>query len=396
MFKYARFTAMAFLYSPIIIILLLHGSSLALFLPLTVIVLQVSLDNLLPKYTPRQTYAHAWFLDALVFIQVPLSYLALLVLLWQIAPGDLFGIGQGIESVTGLKILESHYQFSLKDGLLSALACGFYFSVNTLIGHELTHRLTSPFSMFWGRLSLALVGDAQFAISHVHAHHKNVATPEDAATARRGENLYQFFIRSAAGQYRESWEFESKRLARLGRSAWSLRNEVISGLMLTGLIALMFLVLAGWQGLLCYAVFVVTAKFLFESVNYIEHYGLVRVPGQKVEPRHSWDCQNSLSTFNYLNLTRHSDHHANANKPYWELESKDDAMDLPYGYMAFILLATVPPLWHQIMTPRLLAWDRDIATPEERALAQKANQASGISALMQNGIYTSGTTVEEV
>src|SRR5690606_21033076 len=69
MFKYARFTAMAFLYSPIIIILLLHGSSLALFLPLTVIVLQVSLDNLLPKYTRRQTYAHAWFLDALVFIQ---------------------------------------------------------------------------------------------------------------------------------------------------------------------------------------------------------------------------------------------------------------------------------------------------------------------------------------
>src|SRR5690606_29698858 len=62
MFKYARFTAMAFLYSPIIIILLLHGSSLALFLPLTVIVLQVSLDNLLPKYTRRQTYAHAWFL----------------------------------------------------------------------------------------------------------------------------------------------------------------------------------------------------------------------------------------------------------------------------------------------------------------------------------------------
>src|SRR5690606_40611103 len=100
-----------------------------------------------------------------------------------------------------------------------------------------------------------------FTISHVHDHQKNVATPEDAATARRSENLYQFFIRSAAGQYSEYWEFESKRLARLGRSAWSLRNEVISGLMLTGLIALMFLVLAGWQGRLCYAVFVVTAKF---------------------------------------------------------------------------------------------------------------------------------------
>lgn len=381
MFKYLRFMAMAFLYSPLIILLLLHGASLALLLPLTVITLQVSFDNLLPKYSKTIPYRHAWFLDALVYLQVPLSYLALFVLLWQIAPGDLFGFGHWIESWSGLSVLDAHARFGLTDGLLSALACGFYFSVNTLIGHELTHRLTHPFAMAWGRLSLALVGDAQFAISHVYAHHKNVATPMDAATARRGENLYHFFGRSSLGQYRESWEFEAQRLNRKGRAAWSLRNRVISGLLMTAAIALVFFALAGWQGLLCYSVFVLTAKFLFESVNYIEHYGLVRVPGERVQPRHSWDCQNSLSTFNYLNLTRHSDHHANANKPYWELDSRSDAMDLPYGYMAFILLATCPPLWHRVMTPRLLEWDHHIATPQERALARHANLASGIPAL---------------
>ena len=98
--------------------------------------------------------------------------------------------------------------------------------------------------------------------------------------------------------------------------------------------------MGGAEAILCYLVFIFVAKFLFESVNYIEHYGLVRVPNTKVMPRHSWDCRNVMSTFNYLNLTRHSDHHANARKPYWDLETQDSAMDLAHGYMFYILLAT--------------------------------------------------------
>ncbi|MEI5639790.1 MULTISPECIES: alkane 1-monooxygenase [unclassified Pseudoalteromonas] len=384
MIKYIRFMAMAFVFSPAMILLLIHGSSLAIFLPMSVIVLQVVLDNLLPKYTAKPAYQHKWFLDFLLFVQVPLTMVGLFVLMWQIAPGDLFGFGAWIEQNTSLKVLESHAAFTLKDGLLSAMACGFYFSVNTLIGHELTHRLEKPTSMFFGKLALALVGDSQFSISHVYAHHKNVATPLDAATARRGENLYAFFIRSSLGQYKESWEFETNRLRRLKKNPYGLSNQVISGLLLTSIFALCCYFLSGFNGLICYLIFIFVAKFLFESVNYIEHYGLVRVPGEKVEPRHSWDCRNVMSTFNYLNLTRHSDHHANARKPYWDLEIQPTAADLPLGYMASILLSTIPPIWHRVSVPMLLDWDQRFATKAEKKLALEANAKSGLPELINS------------
>ncbi len=384
--KYFKFTAMAFLYSPVIILFLLHGSYLVIFLAMTVILVQVIFDNLLPKYTGKPEYAHTLFLNFLVYLQIPLSYFAVFVLLWQVAPGDLFGFGAWIESTTGLRIMEAHENFSTSNAVVSAAACGFYLSISTLIGHELTHRLDKPLDVFLGKLSLALVGDAQFMVSHVYAHHKNVATPLDAATARRGENLYGFVIRSALGQYRESWEFEVNRLKRIGKNLYSFSNQVVSGLLYTLGIAGVFYVFAGFYGVLCYTIFVLVAKFIFETVNYIEHYGLIRVPGTKVLPRHSWDCQNVMSTFNYLNLTRHSDHHANSRKPYWELEVQDTAVDLPYGYMAFILIALFPPLFHKVITPRLLEWDEQCASEGEKEIAYIANQKSGIAELMNSRV----------
>lgn len=390
-FKYMKFSAMALIYTPAIIYLLLQGGGWALLVPLCVITLQIVFDNALEKDASTQKYKHLWFLNTLVYIQVPLTYLAVFVLVWQVAPGDLFGFGQWIENTVGWEVLEKHQQFTLLDGIIAATACGFYFSVSTLIGHELTHRLDSPFAMLVGRWILAIVGDSQFSISHVYAHHKNVATEADAATARRGENLYRFFLRSSAGQYREAWQFEAGRLRNQRKAVFSLRNRVITGLIMTASIWILIGWLGGWQAALCYFIFMFVAKFLFESVNYIEHYGLVRVPGTRVEPRHSWDCRNVMSSYNYLNLTRHSDHHASARKPYWQLSTQEDAMDLQYGYMFYILLAMFPPLFHQVIVPRLKQWDQQCATPLERVLANEANVRSGLIALQELSDSNIGT-----
>jgi hypothetical protein len=50
-------------------------------------------------------------------------------------------------------------------------------------------------------------------------------------------------------------------------------------------------------------------------------------------------------------------------------------------YLTTILVAMLPPLWHRLMTPKVLAWDRDYATAEELALAARANEKSGIPAM---------------
>ena len=47
-----------------------------------------------------------------------------------------------------------------------------------------------------------------FRIEHIYGHHRNVATKEDPATARRGENFYFYFIRCVINSVISSWKIE--------------------------------------------------------------------------------------------------------------------------------------------------------------------------------------------
>ncbi|MDW9233293.1 alkane 1-monooxygenase domain protein [Burkholderia cepacia] len=43
------------------------------------------------------------------------------------------------------------------------------------------------------------------------------------------------------------------------------------------------------------------------------------------------------------------------------------------------VVALIPPLWHRLITPKGLAWDRIHATEPERRLAADANARSGMT-----------------
>jgi alkane 1-monooxygenase len=135
---------------------------------------------------------------------------------------------------------------------------------------------------------------------------------------------------------------------------------------LGGLRALGFFVASGLLG-----------KAVLECVNYVEHYGLVRVPGTPVAPRHSWNSNAWMSSTVLYNLTRHSDHHAEGSKPFWRLRPLPEAPTLPTGYMGMILLTLVPPLFRHVMGPRLAHWDAHHAQAAERDLARQAQEAAG-------------------
>ena len=70
---------------------------------------------------------------------------------------------------------------------------------------------------------------------------------------------------------------------------------------------------------------------------------------ERVQPHHSWNCNRSLGRLVLFELTRHSDHHAHAKRPYQVLRHYETAPQLPAGYPAMILMALVPPLWFSIM-----------------------------------------------
>jgi len=88
-----------------------------------------------------------------------------------------------------------------------------------------------------------------------------------------------------------------------------------------------------------------------------------------------------MSSWAMFNLSRHSHHHAQGEVPYQDLMPLPQAPMMVGGYLTTILLTLVPPLWHHLMTPKLIEWDRHYATPEERALALRANQRSRLKAL---------------
>jgi len=132
----------------------------------------------------------------------------------------------------------------------------------------------------------------------------------------------------------------------------------------------------GFWGLIAFV-----GKQYLEITNYFEHYGLVRVPGEPVQPRHSWNSNHWASTNVLFSLARHSHHHAEGEAPYWTLYAYPNAPMLPNGYLSMLLIALVPPLFKKMMTPALNEWDEQHASPAERKLAQQASQQSGMSGL---------------
>lgn len=358
---------------PLTALLVLFSPEQAWLSPAIIALIHLVYDNFWPEYTKEFKAKHEWIFNTLLYLQLPNSLFLLWVLLWQVTPGDLLAFGAFVESYTGLAVLSYHDGMAVGTLISCTLAIAFVHSSNTIVGHELTHRTRSKVAMFTGRWLLANVFDAQFSISHVYGHHKNVATKEDPATARRGEGLYSFFLRSSIGQYIESWSIEAAKLKRRGKSVLSIHNTLITGVVASLLILVLFIYFAGALGAGIFLFHCLIAKFVFETVNYIEHYGLVRVPGQKVEPRHSWDCYTQSSTFVFYNLSRHSCHHANANIPYWNLVSYEGVPKLKLGYFTSMLIAMVPFLWHRFMAGPLENWDNNIANEKERALAAQAN-----------------------
>jgi len=340
--------------------------------------LGVFADQLLGDDTSEPEVRHPWLLNAVLYSTLPLLWLASVAYAWQLSPNDFLGLGAWIQSITGYDVLAAKAQNTWFDYLGGGLSLGLtWAAVGTVIAHELTHRTWSLRDMVIGRLMLALTADASFAIEHVYGHHRNVGTRKDPATARRGENAWRFLVRSTVMSYLSAWRIEPERLRKRGHGVWTWRNRMLRGNLMTLGYAAFFGWAAGWVGVLAYIAIALYGKAYLEFVNYLEHYGIVRVPGQPVEPRHSWNSNRLVSSTFLYNLTRHSHHHAEDEKPFWKLRPYHDAPMLPFGYLPMIYIAAIPPLWNRIMIPKVLEWDRRYATEAERPYIEEANRLSG-------------------
>lgn len=244
--------------------------------------------------------------------------------------------------------------------LALTLGTGFTSALAILVGHELGHK-QHRLDRLAAQIATGLVGYGHFCIEHNRGHHASVATPEDHASARMGESIYRFALREIPGAFKRGWRLEKARLEALGRSAFSPYNEVLASWLLTLAIATALIAAFGWVIVPFLLINHVYAWYGLTQANYVEHYGLLRAkrPDGRYEPpapRHSWNTNHIYSNLISFHLQRHSDHHANARRPYQALRDFEDLPRLPSGYPGCFGLAAIPPLWFKVMDPKLLEW----------------------------------------
>lgn len=340
--------------------------------------------------------------NLMMYMQLPSFILLQLAIVWRIFQ---YASGTPIETM----IFNAPYlgDVAYTNGITSwglfaaVIGGGLHQGLGIIFGHELAH--TKGFGFLISRLMMGLSGCAAFCYAHVYNHHLELARawhgPEgnkmmddtDPATAPRGRSLYKHWIISTVGQSYFNYRTEQRRLKRMGKSFLSFSNRWIRGYLVSVPTLVLFIgggYLGGGQdgallGLGSIAVIWVISTFELEALNYMEHYGLIRVKGEPIEYRHSWDNDNLFSSLAFIEIGRQADHHDRGETHFWELSSvgvastPNGAPNALMGYYTEFVLALIPPLWHSIYKKKLAIWDRDFASDAERKIAKEINRKVG-------------------
>ncbi|WP_040816509.1 alkane 1-monooxygenase [Nocardia concava] len=286
------------------------------------------------KYYRYCTYA---------YIPFQLLSLAAACYLWTASDLSWLGIDGGLGLISKLGL---------------ALSMGVMGGVGINTAHELGHK-KDELERWLSKITLAQTFYGHFYIEHNRGHHVRVATPEDPASARFAETFWAFLPRSVWGSLRSSWELEAKRLERLGKRPWTIRNDVLNAWLMSVVLWGVLVAVFGPAVLPWLVIQAIYGFTLLETVNYLEHYGLMRQKTasgryERCTPEHSWNSDHIVTNIFLYHLQRHSDHHANPTRRYQILRSMDGAPNLPSGYASMISLAYFPPLWRRVMDHRVL------------------------------------------
>jgi alkane 1-monooxygenase len=224
--------------------------------------------------------------------------------------------------------------------------------------HEMLHE-KGTIDQWLQRITTAFLFYPHYKVIHIQSHHTHAATDHDKNTAWLGESIYSYLLRTVPESMMRCWQVEVARLARRKVSgvSWILQNQMFAfALTQLALLAALYL-FCGLPGVLFYVAQIVGAHLVLESVNYIQHYGLMRDRHdgsyEKTGPEHSWDTYHYFSSYVSFRVGHHSFHHLSM-KPYYLLSAEPAAPKLPVGYFWAIPMVLVPPWWHRVIDPRLV------------------------------------------
>ena len=225
------------------------------------------------------------------------------------------------------------------------------------VAHELGHRQNTN-ERFLGKALLLPALYMHFYVEHNFGHHLHAATKEDPATARYNQSVYSFWFTSIIRQYISAWKIQKKLLQNNKLSFLSIKNDMLWYVFLQVMYLFSIYYFLGYTAFVFVLLSAITGFVLLETVNYIEHYGLLRLKTdsgryERVKQIHSWNSNHVIGRIILYELTRHSDHHYKTSKKYQILDCHEESPQLPYGYPTSMVLAMIPPLWFRIMNKRV-------------------------------------------
>jgi alkane 1-monooxygenase len=279
------------------------------------------------------------------YIYIPFQYASVILGAYLFTASDLSWLG-----------FDGGLGWPAKIGL--ALSVGVLGGVGINTAHEMGHK-KDELERWLSKITLAQTCYGHFYIEHNRGHHKDVATPEDPASSRLGENIYRFVLRETPGAWRRAWRSEAVRLARRGQSAWSLHNEVLQPLLVTAALYGTLVAVFGRTMLIFLPLQAAFGWWQLTTANFIEHYGLLRRRAadgryERCRPEHSWNANHIATNVILFHLQRHSDHHANPTRRYQSLRNFEGLPELPSGYPAMFALACLPWAWRRVMDHRVI------------------------------------------
>ena len=194
---------------------------------------------------------------------------------------------------------------SLSDIVGIILSASIVMATNGInVGHELGHR-KSIIARTCSKLLYLPSQYMHFYIEHNFGHHINVATPEDPATARYKQTLYSFWITSVIRTYISAWKIQLRLLRVSKKSFLSIKNDMIF-YTLFQILFLLFIYYNFGLYLTILSLVMSVVSFLFlETINYVEHYGLLRkkeLSGryERVKPHHSWNSNHTIGRIVFI------------------------------------------------------------------------------------------------
>jgi alkane 1-monooxygenase len=144
---------------------------------------------------------------------LPIQYAGLVLACRLVATGDL-----SVAAVTGL---------TLTVGVISGVG------INT--AHELGHKRETV-ERWLAKVALAPSWYGHFYIEHNRGHHVRVATPEDPASSRLGETVYDFLPRTITGSVVSAWDLERRRITRRRRHPFTLGNDILNSWLMSAVL----------------------------------------------------------------------------------------------------------------------------------------------------------------